>query len=74
MEQSPYSEANNNSTKNEISRYILNPKVYYRVYKSPPLGPILSYLKSRQIIIYYLLRSHFKIIIHYTSRAEQAGI
>ena len=42
MEQSPSWEANRFSTSQEIQHILWNPKVYYRVYKSPPPVHILS--------------------------------
>jgi len=56
MEQSPYWEADTDSTSQEIPCLLRNPGVYYRILNSPPLVPILSQLNPIHAITPYLFR------------------
>jgi hypothetical protein len=55
MEQNPSWEASSRSTNLEIIRILWNLEVHYRVHKSPPLDPILSYTKPVHTITFYCL-------------------
>jgi hypothetical protein len=58
MEQSPFSEANNNSAAQEI------PLILYRGRKSPPLVHNLSQMNPVHTIPFHVCEIHSKIIFH----------
>jgi len=64
IKQSPSSEANSRSLRNEIPRPSWNPK--FRVRNSPPLVPILSQMHPVYSLTNYFSKIHSHIIPFYT--------
>jgi len=62
MEQSPSWETERSLASQDILRILWNLKVYYRIYKSPPLVPILSTINLIHTLSHFL-KIHFNIII-----------
>jgi hypothetical protein len=63
MQQSPSWEAYSHSASQEILPLLWNPKIHYRVDKSPPLVSILGQLNPVHNFPHYLTEIHFNIII-----------
>jgi len=63
MEQSSSSKVNSSFTCQECTRISWNPKIHYRVHKSPSLVPILNQISSVHNLQSYFLKIHFNITL-----------
>jgi hypothetical protein len=62
MELSPSWEATSRLATQEYPNILMNPKVHYRVHKTPPLAHILSHKNPVRTTPSYFSRIHFNIV------------
>jgi hypothetical protein len=74
IEQSPSSDANSRLATQEIPRLLRNPNVHYRLYKIPPLGPILSQTNLVHTPLPYFFKIHSVRIFPYTPRSSKMSL
>jgi hypothetical protein len=74
MEQSPSSEVNNHSASQGIPRLLRNPKVHFRVRKSPPLISIMSQMNPVHNLPRYFPKIHSNIILPFTPMYSECSL
>jgi hypothetical protein len=70
-ELSPSREAANSAATQEVPSILWNPKIHYRVHKSPPLVPIQIQINPIHTIPSHLSKIHFNIVYSPTSWFSQ---
>jgi len=70
MGQSPSREAHSHSASQEIPHLLRNPKVHYRVHKSPPLVQILNQMHPAPTFPSYFSKIRSNIIFPSTPRSS----
>ena len=63
MEQSTSWEANWFSASQEIPRILWNPKVHYRIHKSPPPVPVLKQINRVHVISSWPVASEYTLMV-----------
>jgi hypothetical protein len=70
MKVNPSWETTSYSATQEFPKLFLNPKVHYRVYKNPPVVPILSQICPVHTTPPYFSQIHFNIVFPVMSRSS----